>query len=142
MKIVSLFIALMVLSTVGFSQLPADNTIGLKYVGAMVRSTSKILPQQFDSAFASSMYTDTLIKKPELFAKLWNSYKDITYSKEVKAADIRYKITLYFSVYTPPVYIYMNAFYDSFDDKGLIKNGNFLRTLHHLVDAVVYKKPI
>ena len=125
-----------------YSQLPADNTIELKYISSMVRSSEIILPSKFDSAFASGMYTDTIIKKPELFAKLWNSYKDITYSKEHKKQDIRYKLTLYFSVYMPPVIIYLNAFYDSFDDKGLIKNGSFLKTVHHIVDAVIYKKPI
>ena len=142
MKIVYIVITLLFFAANSFSQLPADNTIEVKYIGAMVRSTSKILPQNFDSAFASRMYTDTLIKKPELFAKLWNNYKDVTYSKDQKAQDIRFKVTLYFSVYTPAVTIYLNAFYDSFDEKGLIKNGNFLRTLHHLIDAVVYKKPI
>ena len=142
MKLVYIFIALLSLLNYSFAQLPADNTIRVKYVGAMVRSTARISPQNFDSAFASSMYTDTLIKKPELFAKLWNSYKDVSYSKDQKVQDIRYKITLYFSIYTPAVTIYLNSFYDSFDEKGLIKNGNFLRTLHHLLDAVVYKKPI
>ena len=138
----SYLLVLILFFNAAFSQLPADNTIELKYVSSMVRSSDIILPQQFDAAFASSMYSDTIIKKPELFAKLWNSYKDITYSKDHKIADIRYKITLYFSVYMPPVIIYLNAFYDSFDDKGLIKNGSFLKTLHHIVDAVVYKKAI
>lgn len=129
-------------TSVAFCQLPADNTIELKYVSSTLKTQIPIEPSKFDGAFASGMYTDTVVNKPELFAKLWNSYKEVGYGKEPKTRDIRYKITLYFSVYTPPLVIYMNAYFDTFDEKGTIVKGSFLKTLHHLVDAIIYKKKI
>ena len=124
------------------AQIPTDNSIELKYVSTQIKASSIITPQKFDSAFAKSMYTDTVITKPELFAKLWNTYKDVTYSKEPKMLDIRYKVTLYFTVYTPPVYLYMDGFFNTVDDKGIILKGPFLKTLQHMVDAIMYKKKL
>ena len=125
-----------------YSQLHADNTIEIKYVNAYVKTAVDIGPKQFDSSFASGMYTDTVINKPELFAKLWNSYKDVTYDNKILPTNIRYKVILYFSVYMPPLVVYLNPSFDIFDDKGMIAKGTFLKTLRHLVDAVVYKKKI
>lgn len=124
------------------AQLPVDNSIELKYVSTQLKAGSIITPQKFDAAFAKSMYTDTVVTKQELFAKLWNTYKDVTYSKEPKVLDIRYKVTLYFSVYTPPVYLYMDGFFNTVDDKGIILKGPFLKALHHMVDAIMYKKKL
>ena len=124
------------------AQIPTDNSIELKYVSTQIKARSIITPQKFDSAFAKSMYTDTVITKPELFAKLWNTYKDVTYSKEPKVLDIRYKVTLYFSVYMPPVYLYMDGFFNTVDDKGIILKGPFLKSLQHMVDAILYKKKL
>ncbi len=124
------------------AQIPIDNSVELKYVSTQIKASSIITLQKFDSAFAKSMYTDTIVTKPELFAKLWNTYKDVTYSKDPKVLDIRYKVTLYFSVYTPPVYLYIDGFFNTVDDKGIILKGPFLKTLHHMVDAIMYKKKL
>jgi len=124
------------------AQIPTDNSIELKYVSTQIKARYIITPQKFDSAFAKSMYTDTVITKPELFAKLWNTYKDVAYSQAPKVLDIRYKVTLYFSVYTPPVYLFMDGFFNTVDDKGIILKGPFLKTLQHMVDAIMYKKKL
>jgi len=139
----SFFVLILCLITSAvYCQLHPDNTIEVKYVSSILRPAYVITPKIFDSAFAYSMYKDTVFTNNEMFAKLWNSYKEVTYGKDPKVIDIRYKVTLYFSVYNPPLVIYMNSFFDTFDDKGLIVKGTFLKTLHHMVDAIVYKKKL
>ena len=135
-----LIIVLFFIAAPCFSQLHKDNTIEIKYINPGVTTLVPVGYTTFDSAFASGMYNSEIIDNPARFTKLWDYYKSVTYSAETKPIDARYKISLYFSVYTKPVVIYMDYAYNAVDDGKLLSKSNFLKTLIHLVDATVYHK--
>lgn len=123
-----------------FSQNAINPGIQIKYVNPGISTIIAVDYRKFDSAFAKSMYRDTVFNNLSLIKKLKQDYAKVKYQKKYKRIDTRYKISLYYPNQTEPVLVYMSYYGDATINHRLLSQCDFLNTLNKLIDSLVKKK--
>ena len=112
----------------------------IKYIHPGVHTIVAVDYKEFDTAFAKSMYKDTLLDNLLFLQKIKKEYIKVKYRKSYKRIDIRYKISLYFPDNKKPILVYMSYYGEGSINEKLLANCEFLKSLNSLIDSLNRKR--